>query len=208
MKDLEKINFIRLQLKIGLIEAKELINKFNDVDLAINYWKKQIEEKQKKIQNQKYDSFNKLYFFEDEYCIPILEDNDKSKIRVLSNNYCSELWNKYVTEKPNHLMLINDTKNWKIENEISKDYNWENDWNENNVIAFENNIKPLIDYKEEDKIIYFWSKYSGVETEWRIICKYWIAFLYEDESNIIINPNNTKVMILATNGNVSIGKRK
>ena len=208
MKDLEKINFVRLKLKIGLIEAKKLVDKFSDVNLAINYWEKQIEEERSTLQNQKYDSIDKLYYFENDYCIPILEDCDKSKIRVLSNNYCSELWNEYVSEKHKHLMLINEAENWKIENEISKDYNWEKDWNENNIKAFEENIKPLIDFKEDDKILYFWSKYAGIETEWKIICKYWIAFLYEDESNIIINPKKSKVLILSTNGNISIGNRK
>lgn len=47
MKDPEKINSVRTKLKVGLSTAKFLIDRFDDVDLAIEFWKKQIEEEQK-----------------------------------------------------------------------------------------------------------------------------------------------------------------
>ncbi|KFF16058.1 DUF2947 family protein [Flavobacterium hydatis] len=207
MKDLEKINLVRSKLNIGLSVAKELIEKFSDIDLAIASWQKQIEDEEKANLNKKYDSLNKFYYFENEYCYPTLSDSDKLEINAFANNYCSQLWNKYVSESKKHLMLINNPEEWKIKNEIKKEYNWQNDWNETNTEAFSENVKSLIDWEEDDEVMFFWNKYSGIESKWRIICKYWISFLYDDESNIIINPKNKKVIILSTNGNLSIAER-
>jgi len=64
-----------------------------------------------------------------------------------------------------------------------------------------------VDWKEDDSVIFFWNQSSGIETKWRLICKYWISLLYEDEANIIINPKSKKVIILSTNGNLSIADR-
>jgi hypothetical protein len=207
MKDLEKINLVRSKLNIGLSVAKELIEKFSDIDLAIASWQKQIEGEQKANLNKKYDSLNKFYYFENEYCYPTLSDSDKLEINAFANNYCSQLWNKYVSESKKHLMLINNPEEWKIKNEIKKEYNWQNDWNETNTEAFNENVKPLIDWKEDDEVVFFWNKYSGIESKWDMICKYWISFLYDDESNIIINPKSKQVIILSTNGNLSIAER-
>lgn len=207
MKDLEKINLVKLKLNIGLSAAKELIDKFNDVDLAIESWEKQIEDEQKASLDKKYDSLEKFYYFENEYCYPTLTDFDKPEIKAFTNNYCSQLWNKYISESQKHLMLINNPDQWKIKNEIKKEYNWQNDWNETNTEAFNENVKPLIDWEEDDEVMFFWNKYSGIESKWGIICKYWISFLYDDESNIIINLKNKKVIILSTNGNLSIAER-
>jgi hypothetical protein len=207
MKDLEKINFIRLKLNIGLSAAKELIDEFNDVDLAVESWKKQIEEEQKSSLNQKYDPPEKFYYFENEYCYPTLTDYDKPEIKAFASNYCSELWSKYISESKKHLMLINNSEEWKIKNEIKKEYNWQKDWNDTNIGAFNENVKPLIDWEEDDEVMFFWNKYSGIESKWNIICKYWISFLYDDESNIIINPKSKKVIILSTNGSLSIAER-
>ncbi|WP_409415847.1 DUF2947 family protein [Flavobacterium sp. PS2] len=207
MKNLEKINLVKLKLNIGLSTAKELIDKFSDVDLAIESWEKQIEDEQKASLNQKYDSLEKFYYFENEYCYPTLSDSDKGEIKAFANNYCSQIWDKYISESQKHLMLINNPDQWKIKNEIKKEYNWQNDWNETNTEAFNENVKSLIDWEEDDEVMFFWNKYSGIESKWGIICKYWISFLYDDESNIIINPKNKKVIILSTNGNLSIAER-
>jgi hypothetical protein len=207
MKDLEKINLVRSKLNISLSAEKELIDKFNNVDLAIESWEKQIEDEQKASLDKKYDSLEKFYYFENEYCYPTLTDFDKPEIQAFTNNYCSQLWNKYISESQKHLMLINNPDQWKIKNEIKKEYNWQNDWNETNTEAFNEIVKPLIDWEEDDEVMFFWNKYSGIESKWGIICKYWISFLYDDESNIIINPKSKKVIILSTNGNLSIAER-
>lgn len=155
----------------------------------------------------KYDALEKFYYFENEYCDPILSNDDKPEIRALTDEYCSELWNKYVSESKNHLMLINHPEEWKIKNEIKKEYNWQKDWNDTIIEVFNENIKPIIDWKDDDIVIFFWNNCSGIETTWSLICKYWISFLYEDEANIIINPKSKNVIILSTNGNLSIADR-
>ncbi|OXA70529.1 hypothetical protein B0A67_14965 [Flavobacterium aquidurense] len=155
----------------------------------------------------KYDAPEKLYCFENEYCTPALTKDDKAKIKALTDDYCSELWDKYVSKNKRHLMLINHPEELKIKNEIKKEYNWQNDWNESNIDAFNKNVKNLIDWDEDDSVLFFWNKFSGIETTWRLICKYWISFLYEDEANIVINPKSKKVIILSTNGNLSLADR-
>lgn len=155
----------------------------------------------------KYDAPEKLYCFENEYCTPALTKDDKAKIKALTDDYCSELWDKYVSKNKRHLMLINHPEELKMKNEIKKEYNWQNDWNESNIDAFNKNVKNLIDWDKDDSVLFFWNKFSGIETTWRLICKYWISFLYEDEANIVINPKSKKVIILSTNGNLSLADR-
>lgn len=155
----------------------------------------------------KYEALEKFYYFENDYCEPQLTDVDQPEIKALTDDYCAALWTEYVSENKRHLMLINHPEEWKIKNEIKEEYNWQNDWNESNIDAFDKNVKNLIDWKEEDSVIFFWNKSSGIETKWALIYKYWISFLYEDEANIIINPKSKKVIILSTNGNLSIADR-
>lgn len=155
----------------------------------------------------KHDAPEKFYCFENEYCTPALTKADKAKIKALTDDYCSELWDKYVSKNKRHLMLINHPEELKMKNEIKKEYNWQNDWNESNIDAFNKNVKNLIDWDKDDSVLFFWNKFSGIETTWRLICKYWISFLYEDEANIVINPKSKKVIILSTNGNLSLADR-
>lgn len=155
----------------------------------------------------KYEALEKFYYFENDYCDPKLIDIDKPEIKALTDDYCAALWNEYVSESKKHLMLINNPEEWKIKNESRQEYNWQNDWNDSNIEAFKENVKSLIDGKDDDSVIFFWNKTSGVESKWALICKYWISFLYEDEANIIINPKSKKAIILSTNGNLSIADR-
>ncbi|WP_428231775.1 DUF2947 family protein [Flavobacterium sp.] len=155
----------------------------------------------------KYDVPEKFYYFENEYCSPALTNDDKAKIKTLTDDYCSELWNQYVSETKNHLMLVNDPKDWKIKNEIKKKYNWQADWNDTNTEAFIENLKPLVDWNNDDVVLFFWNKSCGIEATWQLICKYWISFLYEDEANIIINPKSKNVLLLSTNGFLAIAER-
>ncbi len=89
-----------------------------------------------------------------------------------------------------------------------QEYNWQEDWNNNTIEAFEENIKPLTNWKAEDTVFFFWNKSSGIETTWSLICKYWISFLYEDEANIIVNPKSKNVIILSVNGSLAIAERE
>ncbi|WP_082815783.1 DUF2947 family protein [Flavobacterium chilense] len=133
---------------------------------------------------------------------------DKPQIKALTDYYCAQLWTEYVSETKHHLMLVNDLKDWKIKNEIKKEYNWQEDWNNNTIEAFEENVKPLTNWKAEDIVFFFWNKSSGIETTWSLICKYWISFLYEDEANIIVNPKSKNVIILSVNGSLAIAERE
>jgi hypothetical protein len=149
------------------------------------------------FQKQISKSLEKFYFFEEGYCIPVLEEKDKVKIQFLTEEECSDFWEKYVSKKYDHWLQIpiNESINYL-------NYNWEKDWIENNIEAFDVHIKPLIGYQNNDEVLFFWNKSTGVKTEWNIICKYWITFLFEDEGNILINPSHPSVLYLSTHGKI------
>ncbi|MBF4485140.1 DUF2947 family protein [Flavobacterium sp. CSZ] len=155
----------------------------------------------------KYEALEKFYYFENDYCDPKLTNIDKPEIKALTDDYCAVLWHEYVSENKKHLMLVNNPEESKVKNEIKKEYNWLKDWNDSSPEAFNENVKNLLDWKDDDSVIFFWNKTSGIESKWALICKYWISFLYEDEANIIINPKSRKAIILSTNGNLSIADR-
>jgi hypothetical protein len=155
----------------------------------------------------KYEALEKFYYFENEYCDPKLTNIDKPEIKALTDDYCAALWHEYVSENKKHLMLVNNPEESKVKNENKKEYNWLKDWNDSSIEAFNENVKNLLDWKDDDSVIFFWNKTSGIESKWALICKYWISFLYEDEANIIINPKSRKAIILSTNGNLSIADR-
>jgi hypothetical protein len=142
-------------------------------------------------------SVGNFYFFENDYCLPALEESDKMKIQFLSEDECSTYWEKYVSKKHDQLLQIPINENINYLN-----YNWEKDWIENNTEAFNVHIKPLIVYQNNDEVLFFWNKSTGVKTEWSIVCKYWIAFLFEDEGNILINPSHPTVLFLSTHGKI------
>ena len=105
-------------------------------------------------------------------------------------------------------MLANLDSELKFKSEEKQKYAWLNDWNEDNYDAFKEKIAPLFSWHPEDEVLFFWGRNAGLETNWKYLCKYWIAFLYDDEMNIVINPSSSEVLILGVNGYVAKALRK
>ena len=158
------------------------------------------------MRDTKYVEISEFWEFEKENC-ENLDEADKQYLKPFSRSYCCKLWNEYVSEKHRHLMLVENQSDWKIQNKTVQEYNWFEDWNNDQFDAFNVNIAPILNWQENDEVYFFWSRYSGLETEWRFVCKYWMSFLYEDEMNIVINPGSEQVLIIGVNGYVALGSR-
>lgn len=202
---LENIKKIRSELNIGLTEAKKLSDEFNTIEDAIEYWKEK--ERKAKImeENKKYGNLMDWWTFGTEYCKPI-DPGHLYLLKPLTPSYCAKLWYKYVSKTHRHLMLVGSDR--KIYDEKKINYNWEDGWERDDYSFMTKNIAPLLDWKEEDQIFFFWGRYTGLETTWKLFCEYWIPFMYDDEKNIIINPSSESVLILAVHGCLEIGKRR
>ena len=197
-----KIKEIRKRIPVGISEAKSLIESHSSIIDAVTYWKDQ----QKIAENQPYGDINKVWMFDLSHCENI-EASDKEELKLLSESYCSELWSEYVTDKHRHLMLVHKDEDWKITNKVSQQYNWLSDWNNDKHVAFYRIVAPLLQWEMDDIVYFFWNRHSGIETQWNLVCKYWISFLYDDEMNIVVNPKSNNVLILGVHGYVAIGER-
>ncbi len=206
MKTTDKIKYIRKEIPVGVAEAKQLLDKFSKVEDAISYWKEKVERQERFERAKKYIDINELYEFSPEYCKDIKTEH-KAKLKPLATNYCNQLWNEYVTEEHRHLMLIRDNEELKFKELRKCDFNWQDHWDSNNYDAFTNELAPIVDWNLKDTVYFFWGRYNGLETTWEVMCEYWIPFLYEEEKNIIINPQSELVVVLSVHGMVEIGKR-
>ena len=147
---------------------------------------------------------NEFWFFGDEYCEGITED-ERARIRVLTKDYSSLMWRKYISDQHRHLMLVRNDE-WKVTDVKQSSYNWTNDWNDDVPEAFSQNIAKLVPWHFDDEALFFWQESSSVMAPWWLICKYWMCFLYEDEMNIIVNPDSKVVIMIGVNGYVATAK--
>ena len=152
----------------------------------------------------KFKNKNEIWFFGDKYCENITED-ERARIRVLTEGYSSLLWRKYVSEQHRHLMLVENDE-WKLSDVTKSSYNWTNDWNDDIEEAFSHNIAKLLPWKLDDEVLFFWQESSSVMAPWWLICKCWMCFLYEDEMNIIVNPGSEVAIMIGVNGYVATAK--
>ena len=205
--DTKKIKDLRSRIPVGISEANSLLATYGSVESAVSKWTSAKESQKKKAEQRKYDDISSLWMFDKAYCENIVE-SEKKFLKPLSEHYCSQLWRKYVSEKQLHLMLANLDSELKFKDEEKQKYAWLNDWNEDNYDAFKEKIAPLFSWHPEDEVLFFWGRNAGLETNWKYLCKYWIAFLYDDEMNIVINPSSSEVLILGVNGYVAKALRK
>ncbi len=155
---------------------------------------------------EKYNDLSSLWYFDKKWCENI-DDTDREFIKPMTEAYSSALWSNCVSAKCNHLMWVKNSSDWKVINNTTLDCHWSGPWEEDNYHYFYDVIAPLMSWDLSDSVYYFWGQFSGLETSWNLLCKYWIAFLYEDEMNIIINPASKEVLILGVSGIVAKGER-
>ncbi|QKX04050.1 DUF2947 family protein [Aquimarina sp. TRL1] len=212
--NIEDIKHIRNTLRIGISEARQLLEDHGTVTSAIKKWKEKQAELLAFEKNKKYISFKNWFYIKDffiECSQRFFNDNETipNKIKPLTENYSKKLWNNYVSEKHRHLMMVTSDDDWKIKNLESfvNEWSWETSWNENDEGAFEKNVKHRLDWDANDMIYFFWGRYTGAETNWETLYKYWIPFMYEDEMNIVVNPKSKKVLVIGVHGSIAIGER-
>lgn len=206
MRGLEKIKQIRQELSIGLSEAKELFLEFEDVDLAVNYWRGKKREIEIAEKNKKYED-ELDWFFDSEHC-PNLKEEEKEKINLLTPNFCRKIWTRYVSKRRNHLMQVNSADEWNIEHLELLDFKWGAAWDNDNNDYFKEKLPALVNWNPNDKVFFLYGKYGGYEATWEFFLTYWINFFYEDEKNILINPKSDTVIIFTVHGLVEKGKLK
>lgn len=141
----------------------------------------------------------KWYFKNKELFIPT---HDLQYLKPLTREYSSILWENLVSKKKRHGMLFEKKEFMKNMKFL---YNWEEDWNNNNIEPFSIILKEHMDISDESIIYFFWMKERGMETKWIIFLKYWICFLYEDEAPIHLNNTNNKVVLFGPRGFSCIG---
>ena len=106
-------------------------------------------------------------------------------------------------------MMVTSDNEWNIKNvkSFNKEWNWCKSWEEDDYSAFEKNVRHRLNWNAKDLIYFFWGRYTATETNWETLYKYWIPFMYEDEMNIVLNPNSMNVLIIGVNGSIAIGER-
>ncbi|MFD2562868.1 DUF2947 family protein [Aquimarina rubra] len=213
--NIEDIKHIRNTLNIGLTEAKQLLSEKETVETAIQKWKDAQAEILAIEENKKHIDFKDWFYIKDffvECSQRFFNDNETipNKIKPLSENYSKELWNKHVSEKHRHLMMVRSDEDWNIKNiqSFANEWSWGTSWNKDDYSAFEKNVKHRLDWNDNDIIYFFWGRYTAAETDWETLYKYWIPFMYEDEMNIVLNLKSKKALIIGVNGSIGIGERR
>ena len=115
----------------------------------------------------------------------------------LDKDVASKIWESSISTQHEHLMQLNDEEWRQLEViKFTSVWDWEESWQKDEYDAFYNFFQDKFKWKDDDKVLFFWMKGSAVETTWRTLCDYWIEFMYEDELNIVINPKDTKALLI------------
>ncbi len=126
---------------------------------------------------------------------PAMSSIDLERINILDEKSSSDIWNKYVSAKNRHFMLLDDDE-WPSKitnNEIW--HNWSNEWNNDDKQPYKLALESL-KIPTQSKLYVLWMKEIGIETNWEVFCNNWLNFLYEDEGCILVIPNvNTSVIM-------------
>lgn len=116
------------------------------------------------------DEFNRSWYFYDEEIR--VSDEDIKNIKPFTYIYSELLWSLYISNHNCHFNFLDHDDKVKILNKEA--YNWLEDWNKCKYENLKNYLSINVPYKQSDTIIVFWSKASGVETNWNTFTKYWV----------------------------------
>jgi hypothetical protein len=143
------------------------------------------------------------FFYMEDIRIP---DEDFSKIKPLSEEYSSNLWEEFISKKNRHLRLL-DREEWP--SSLKRiNYNFIDDWNSNNYEGLAYNLGEEVSFEENELILFFWMKECAIETTWGMFLKYWVNFLFDDEGPILISTEKEEAVSFSTTGLVFVGKRR
>lgn len=208
MSAIEFIKQVRNTLGIGLSEAKELIEEFEFPDKAIAAWHQLQEQKHQEEEAREYvdpKSWKNHWYWK----FRPVEEEDLEQLKMLTPNYCRQLWSKFVTEESDHLMRSDVEQHWKIRKvERVKGYNWETDSDENQLQGLGDFLNPYLNWNPEDVVYLFFGRYSGFQMTWELFLKYSHPLLFHSYGDVLVNVNDVKVVIFEEHGYVRIGERR
>ncbi|QDV18439.1 hypothetical protein Pan153_30970 [Gimesia panareensis] len=133
------------------------------------------------------------FFYND----PKISSGDLEGIYKVEENECISLWEKYVSSSKRHFMLLENNE-WPslLVNKECCLYNWQQDWNNNNIKDFKEILLGL-EVPIDSTVYFFWMKEIGAKTTWQIFARNWINFLYESEGCIVVVPEHNCSLILS-----------
>lgn len=140
------------------------------------------------------------------YDDPKMSENHLEQVNILSKDECSTLWQKFVSAKNRHFILL-DSSEWapKIIAENSSWYCWFQDWNNDDFSTFTTMLSTL-PIPNESELHVFWMQEIGITTTWNVFCQNWSNFLYEDEGVILVIPDSD-ISVILSNGSAWYGTR-
>lgn len=207
MSPIEHIKQIRDILGIGLAESKKLLEQFGTPEKAIEGWYEQQEENRLAEEAREFDD-PKSWKNHWVWGFKPIEEEDLEHLKMLSENYCKRLWNEWVSEDAdslvnrakNRIIRMDDEKNWKIRNfrfvtEVGSGYNWEEDCENHEFRGLGDFLNHYLDWKPEDSVCFFYSRNAGYKTTWELFMKYCKPLLHWSYDNVLINLNDSKVVI-------------
>jgi hypothetical protein len=134
-----------------------------------------------------------------------IDDKDTDKIKPLNEDFSSQLWDKFISTKNRHFMLL-DNDEWPILlARTDSIYNWQNDWNQINIPNFQEVLIKHVNISMDSIILFFWMKERAIQTSWEIFLKYWINFLFDDECPILLSIETHKAIIFGPHGQTWFG---
>jgi len=149
------------------------------------------------------------WYFDD----PKVGDEDLKQIRPLAKECCSKLWSEFISDKHQHLAWyfvkteVGDEKHW-IYSLKCLDYNWEDDWNTDNINSLGIFLNSRFDIPEDEIVLFFWMKKYAVETKWGVFLRNWINFLYEDEAPVLFIKSRNTVIVFRPRGVILAGQKE
>ena len=137
---------------------------------------------------------------------PPIADADKLAINVLDEPEASSRWDRLVSARNRHLMLL-DQAEWPAQLVGGSPifYLWHDDWNDDNTEPFCDELRSL-EINLTQNVTVFWMRELAVESSWEVFTRNWINFLYEDEGCIVV-PSRSQTCVIFSNGRSWVGQR-
>jgi hypothetical protein len=137
-----------------------------------------------------------------------VNDNDYDKIKPLNEEFSCQLWDKFISTKNRHLVLLDNDEWPKLLTRTVSVYNWLDDWNNNNPTKLQEVLQQHVGMSIDGIVLFFWMKECAVETTWEIFLTHWINFLhYDDEGSILLSMETHQAIIFSPVGQTWIGNR-
>ncbi|MCL2153356.1 MAG: DUF2947 domain-containing protein, partial [Oscillospiraceae bacterium] len=136
---------------------------------------------------------------------PKVSDTDLNQILPLTKECAAQLWAKFISGQQQHLALhftkvITENEQHWVRSLERLDYNWEDDWNANDMDSLGAFLNSCFDVPQNESVLFFWHQQSAVKTKWGVFMRNWINFLYEDEAPVLFIESQNLVIVFRPMG--------